>query len=142
MQSKQSLYAERVFSILQDVYQQSAEPIGGGWSYQQILQVMAGGESLLLWNETKLASFVIYNRLIDGLDIIVLATCVKEQGKGYMQTLLSHLCHQLYPDRSVWLEVHSGNRAAKGLYEKLGFRLCGQRSRYYRDGGDALLYTF
>jgi ribosomal-protein-alanine N-acetyltransferase len=40
------------------------------------------------------------------------------------------------------LEVRVGNRAAIGLYTKLGFTEVGLRKRYYRDNGeDALLLT-
>ena len=33
----------------------------------------------------------------------------------------------------VFLEVRESNAAARALYERLGFRVQGRRSRYYRD---------
>ena len=40
---------------------------------------------------------------------------------------------------SVCLEVRAGNRAAIGLYDKLGFRRVGPRKRYYTDTGEDAL---
>ncbi len=37
------------------------------------------------------------------------------------------------------LEVRKGNVAARALYEKLGFRIEGERRGYYSNGDDALL---
>ena len=43
----------------------------------------------------------------------------------------------------LFLEVRVSNRAARGLYESLGFSLCGTRPRYYRAPvEDAALYQF
>lgn len=48
-------------------------------------------------------------------------------------------------DRAAWrgaeglrLEVRADNAAARSMYESMGFRLIGQRARYYEDGADAL----
>ena len=128
--------------LLEGVYASAKDPIGGSWSLEQLTQVAERGESLCLWAQGELVSFILYHRLMDGLDIMVLATCVNHQGRGLMEALLNHLCQNLYPHSSVWLEVHSGNGPAQMLYEKLGFRRCGVRRRYYRDGGDAILYAY
>ncbi|HEY3849048.1 MAG TPA: GNAT family N-acetyltransferase [Acetobacteraceae bacterium] len=41
--------------------------------------------------------------------------------------------------RTMVLEVAIGNTAARALYERAGFVEAGRRSRYYADGGDALI---
>lgn len=41
----------------------------------------------------------------------------------------------------IHLEVGEANRPARALYEHFGFVVVGRRSRYYPDGGDALLMT-
>ena len=43
--------------------------------------------------------------------------------------------------RRCWLEVRPSNQAARGLYERLGFRPAGCRRAYYSDGEDALVYA-
>ena len=40
---------------------------------------------------------------------------------------------------AMFLEVASGNLAARDLYEKAGFVRVGRRARYYPHGGDALV---
>jgi len=40
---------------------------------------------------------------------------------------------------SVFLEVGTGNQAARGLYEGVGFGVVGRRARYYADGEDAVV---
>lgn len=42
---------------------------------------------------------------------------------------------------SCFLEVRSDNAPAIALYERVGFRLAGERKGYYRDGSDALVYA-
>jgi ribosomal-protein-alanine N-acetyltransferase len=42
---------------------------------------------------------------------------------------------------SCFLEVRADNTPAIALYERVGFRLAGERKGYYRDGSDALVYA-
>jgi len=42
---------------------------------------------------------------------------------------------------SITLEVRESNRAAIGLYGRLGFNIAGRRPGYYGDGEDALIMT-
>jgi [ribosomal protein S18]-alanine N-acetyltransferase len=41
--------------------------------------------------------------------------------------------------RAMFLEVSSGNHAARSLYSTVGFAEVGRRARYYSDGADALI---
>lgn len=41
--------------------------------------------------------------------------------------------------RAIFLEVETGNQAARALYESSGFRQVGRRKGYYADGADALV---
>lgn len=43
--------------------------------------------------------------------------------------------------RRAKLEVREGNDAARGLYERFGFRLRRRLPRYYADGEDALVFV-
>lgn len=65
----------------------------------------------------------------------------KALGAQLVRKALQELC-VLNDNRlvaEVWLEVHEGNLAAQALYRRLGFLDVGRRSRYYRDGGAAVL---
>lgn len=61
-----------------------------------------------------------------GLGRRLLAGCLAELAAGGRP-----LCH---------LEVRAGNRAARALYERLGFAAVGRRRGYYADGEDAVRY--
>lgn len=87
-------------------------------------------------------AFVIYQDTGEALDISVLATDPSVQKQGRMKELLKTLLDSKEGDRKVWLEVHEQNLAARNLYEKLGFTVQGRRTKYYRDGSDAILYEF
>lgn len=43
--------------------------------------------------------------------------------------------------RNLHLEVRISNSSARALYESQGWRVSGQRPRYYHDGEDAVLYA-
>ena len=58
-----------------------------------------------------------------------------------MRFLMSYMLERKSPSERIWLEVHVLNQAAIELYSKLGFTEVGRRAKYYRDGGDAVLFT-
>lgn len=64
----------------------------------------------------------------------------KEVGSSLMETIIksaSELGLTL-----LTLEVRKSNLAAQGLYKKYGFKVLGERKRYYSDNGeDALIMT-
>lgn len=75
------------------------------------------------------------------LENIVVAPSAQRKGTGgkLLNTLLRAVSETNC--ESVFLEVRESNRAARALYEKLGFKLEGQRKSYYSNPPeDALLY--
>jgi ribosomal-protein-alanine N-acetyltransferase len=78
----------------------------------------------------------------DEMKISNVAVAAPMRRRGLARTLLRSLLGVARERgcRVVSLEVRLGNRAARSLYESLGFRAVGRRPRYYRpDGEDALL---
>ncbi len=64
------------------------------------------------------------------------------RGCGFGETLMKHLIEDALKNGCdiMTLEVRSGNKAASGLYAKLGFKEVGRRKGYYSKGGeDAVL---
>lgn len=61
------------------------------------------------------------------------------QGRALLRSSVRDL--QALGIQRLHLEVRVSNFAARALYEAEGWRLTGQRPRYYRDGEDAVLYT-
>jgi len=88
-----------------------------------------------------LTSFILYRYFDEHREITILATKPTHQRRGDMRFLLTYLLERKSPGERVWLEVHEGNEPARQLYRDLGFQEVGRRPKYYRDGGDAILYT-
>jgi [ribosomal protein S18]-alanine N-acetyltransferase len=70
----------------------------------------------------------------DEGEILNLGVAVAERRHGLGRALAERLLEELGARgaRSVFLEVRDSNTAARRLYEALGFREVGRRSRYYR----------
>ncbi|GAB3032822.1 hypothetical protein GCM10027285_14520 [Oleiagrimonas citrea] len=89
------------------------------------------GSALLLFRQNSPAARL-YSLAIDP--------AVRGQGLGRLlldaveQEAREHDCER------VRLEVRADNAAAQALYERCGYTRCGQRTGYYEDGADALLY--
>lgn len=67
------------------------------------------------------------------------------QRRGLGEDLLAELLNRVRGKgcEAVYLEVRESNLAARGLYEKLGFREVGRRVNYYaQPQEDAVLYRF
>lgn len=76
-------------------------------------------------------------------DLIDIAVHPDFRRKGIAQGILSRLiefCRNCGCSK-ITLEVRISNAAAIGLYEKNGFRICGERKAYYADGETALLMS-
>ncbi|HPI41366.1 MAG TPA: GNAT family N-acetyltransferase [Pseudobdellovibrionaceae bacterium] len=88
----------------------------------------------------QLVCFITYHLIPPVLEIRCLSTHPGYQGYGFMKHLISSLWDVHNDSNEVWLEVHENNANAKKLYEVLGFVEVARRSRYYSDGGSAILY--
>lgn len=129
-------------AIMDKVYSTSKTPIGGMWNRDLLKQELEIGQGLALRaDDFGLAAFVLFRHYDAHREITVLATHPDRQRKGDMSFLLSYMLERKSPSERIWLEVHALNTAALGLYTNLGFQEVGRRPKYYRDGGDAVLFT-
>ncbi len=77
------------------------------------------------------------------LEMILVAPDFRKQGLG--QKLLDELMRQvrIAGGQKILLEVRQSNSAARSLYEKIGFAVCGRRAGYYHfPEEDAIIYEF
>ncbi len=81
--------------------------------------------------------------IIDELHITFIAIDPTHQRKGLGKYLLSALIKRSISLRTkqILLEVRDTNTPAKALYKSMGFKTIGNRSNFYKDGGDALLLS-
>lgn len=73
-------------------------------------------------------------------DIQTVAVAPESQGRGLGSRLLAAAVDAAWAAgcTRIFLEVRADNDAALALYGSAGFRRLGRRSRYYRDGTDAV----
>ena len=129
-------------AIMERVYQTTLVPIGGLWNRDVLKQELEIGQGLGLQVEGfGLAAFILFRLYETHREITVLATHPTRQRRGDMRFLLSYMLERKSPSERIWLEVHALNKSALTLYSQLGFAEVGRRAKYYRDGGDAVLFT-
>jgi len=73
-------------------------------------------------------------------DVQTVAVAPEAQGCGLGSRLLTAAVDAAWAAgcTRIFLEVRADNDAALALYDRAGFRRLGRRSRYYRDGTDAV----
>jgi len=113
------------------------------WTAAQFLEEAANPVSSLdlLWIGDKLAGYLCSWLVADEMQILNVATAPEFRNRGVAGSLIEQRiekCRAIGLEQ-VWLEVRRSNVAAIALYQRLGFRIDGIRSGYYRDGEDALL---
>lgn len=132
----------QLVAIMEEVYKKTTTPVGGIWTREILKQELEIGQGVgLVEEKAGLVAFVLFRLYDQHREITVLATHPDKQRKGNMKDLLSYMLERRSPSERIWLEVHAANEPAIALYNQLGFIKVGQRPKYYRDGGDAVLLT-
>jgi ribosomal-protein-alanine N-acetyltransferase len=103
----------------------------------QLMLEMPGSFALVQDGE----GFVLARTAADEAEILTLAVVPAARRRGVGGTLLAGAMAAARGRgaTAMFLEVAEGNAAACALYAAGGFMLVGRRSRYYPDGGDALV---
>ncbi len=122
------------------------------WSEDQFSEACApraeaGTErALVIFADAQALGFVVYSRVLDEACIHNIAVHPARQGCGLGRSLLDAALRRAAGEGATrcYLEVRASNKAARGLYEKHGFRLDGLRKNYYTTASgreDALLMS-
>jgi len=85
---------------------------------------------------------MLLGRVVAGeAEVLTLAVMPSARRQGLATALLDTAIAQVRARgaTSLFLEVATGNAAARALYGRAGFVEVGQRRRYYSDGSDAIL---
>lgn len=101
-------------------------------------------EASLIDGITSVIGMIVVWAILDEAHIASIAIHPDYRGFGIGRKLLAHGLMKAYERgaRLSYLEVRRGNLAAQHLYEKFGFKVVGERPRYYQDNyEDALLMT-
>ena len=81
--------------------------------------------------------------IIDELHITSIAVHPIHQRKGLGKLLISDLIKRSNSllTTQIHLEVKDTNKPAKAFYKSMGFKIIGNRSNFYKDGNDAILFS-
>ena len=135
--------AAEIFRIMQESEATGGPPTGPHWSETQVREECGQGQGwVAVSGLNQIQAFILCRDVGSAWEISFLATSPAARGHGLMRLLIKHMMQDLPVGREIWLEVHELNLPARQLYEKSGFRRTGQRSRYYSDGGSAVLYSY
>jgi ribosomal-protein-alanine N-acetyltransferase len=96
-----------------------------------------GGEALV-------AGVVVAWMVLDEVHIATLSVHPEHRGQGISRALLASVIEQGIQRGAILatLEVRAGNQPAQALYQGFGFKVVGDRPRYYQDNQeDALIMT-
>jgi ribosomal-protein-alanine N-acetyltransferase len=88
-----------------------------------------------LIGERRLAGFVTVRYAADEAEILTIAVHSRYCRRGYGRLLMEDVIRRLYRERiaRLFLEVDRTNRAAARLYQRLGFKVAGERKKYYSE---------
>ena len=80
--------------------------------------------------------------LVDELHIISMAIHPLHQRNGLGKLLLSDLIKRTnwFEIKKIYLEVKNSNEPAIAFYKSMGFKIVGNRSNFYKDGNDAIIF--
>ena len=81
--------------------------------------------------------------VIDEVQITSIAVHPLHLKKGLGKFILSDLIKRARSLRTnqIHLEVKNNNEPAKAFYKSMGFKRVGNRSNFYKDGSDALIFN-
>jgi ribosomal-protein-alanine acetyltransferase len=119
-------------------------PAAAHWTSQQYEHLLADGVILVAEEGAQLCGFICALPMAGEWQLENLAVAAGSLRHGIARELLRELIARAKSRgaSAIQLEVRDSNRAARSLYEKLGFSMVGRRRGYYQGPvEDAVLYT-
>ncbi len=121
---------------------EASNTLGARWGLDQITEeyLLQSSQILVAEDASSLLGYAVVRSFPDGVELfnILVPKHARRRGVG---TALMQAIHERVEGQAVWLEVRAGNESAQRFYEGLGYEQIGVRSRYYRDGEDAVLMS-
>lgn len=130
--------------LLFEIEHAGLAPGAGHWSLDDFVSELQAPDCRIFFVAGSREGFVLYRDVVGDIEIMNLAVRTKGAGHGRIlleSFLLTMLGDEKHSERKVFLEVASTNKAARRLYEAVGFRETGVRRAYYRSGEDAVTYV-
>jgi ribosomal-protein-alanine acetyltransferase len=120
-------------------------PEASMWSRESLLESASRGIALVVELDGSIAGILVGRAAADEFEILNLAVGKAWRRRRAASRLVADAVAraQSAGATQVHLEVRASNAGAIALYEKMGFRICGRRTNYYREPvEDAVLLVF
>ena len=130
---------EQIFALEKMVFENEA------WTRDMLKIELLGinnSEALIIEENKLILGYFIFRRLLREYHILNIAVSPLRQKEGIGGIFLKDFLNDLKNISTVFLEVKKSNFRAVNLYKKNGFKVCGERKKYYKDGSSALLMKY
>jgi [ribosomal protein S18]-alanine N-acetyltransferase len=118
-----------VVSILRE------SPEAAMWTESSLVECSAKGEAWVAESEGIVVGMLVARQVADEMEILNLAIRPEYRRRGAALQLVSAALHRAYVAgaRRTYLELRASNGGGFAFYKRLGFRVSGQRPKYYSD---------
>ena len=130
---------EQIFALEKIVFKNEA------WTIDMLkieLLCKNNSETLIIEENRLIIGYFIYRKLLSEYHILNIGVSPLRQKEGIGGIFLKDFLNDLENISTVFLEVKKSNFPAINLYKKNGFKVVGERKKYYRDGSSALLMNY
>lgn len=109
------------------------------WDERALRELAASGASAIVAERNGIEGFILFRTAMDEAEILTIAVAPQFRRTGLGQTLVVEAGRVAGAAGAelIFLEVGTGNRAARALYAGLGFVAAGRRKGYYLTPGGA-----
>ena len=130
---------------LEGVYKVELSSFSSPWSKQIFINEINNplARYFVLENENEVIGYAGLWHIIDEGHITNIAIKKDYRGLGLSKLLMKELI-KYFNDNSLsflTLEVRESNTVARSLYESFGFKIIGERKKYYKNNETAVLYS-
>jgi ribosomal-protein-alanine acetyltransferase len=116
-------------------------PTSSQWTAEHYRSLIAQSVMLVAERENKICGFIAAQTRAGNWEIENVVVAKEYLRQGIASQLVSEIMKRARRGKAleVILEVRESNRAARSLYEKIGFRRQGVRPAYYRNPSEAAI---
>ena len=130
---------EQIYALEKMVFKNEA------WTIDMIkIELLCSDNSrtLIIEENRLILGYFIYRKWLSEYHILNVGVSPLRQKEGIGGIFLKDFLNDLENISTVFLEVKKSNFPAINLYKKNGFKVFGERKKYYKDGSSALLMNY
>ena len=130
---------EQIYALEKMVFKNEA------WTIDMLkieLLCMNDSETLIIEENRLILGYFIYRKMLSEYHILNVGVSPLRQKEGIGCIFLKDFLNDLENTSTVFLEVKKSNFPAINLYKKNGFKVYGERKKYYKDGSSALVMNY